>query len=336
MKKEGMLYKKIDGNKVVCNLCSHKCNIKESQYGLCKVRQNIDGCLYTLVYGNLIATQVDPIEKKPFYHFLPGTKSLSIATPGCNFRCSFCQNWQISQFEKNQLKTSSKNYFKPEKIVEKALDLDCISISYTYTEPTIFFEYAYDVCKIAKDHSIKNTFVTNGYMSKKALEKISPYLDAANVDLKSFREEFYNNMCKARLKPVLDTIKKMKELGIWVEVTTLIVPKENDSDEELNDIADFISTVGKEIPWHISRFHPDYKYNNSKPTPIKTLEKAYKIGKKHGLKYVYLGNVSFDNTTLCRRCNKDLIRRNYVGTEQNNIKNGKCKYCGKTIEGVWS
>ena len=335
MKKEAMLYEKIEGKKVVCNLCSHYCKIKESDFGLCNVRQNIDDALYTLVYGELIATHVDPIEKKPLYHFLPGSKSFSIATPGCNFKCSFCQNWQISQVKKNELKESTKNYIEPEEIVKRAQNYDCKSISYTYTEPTIFFEYAFDTAKLAKEKSLKNNFVTNGYMSKKALEKISPYLDAANVDLKSFRKEFYNKICKAKLQPVLDTIKEMKKLGIWVEVTTLVVPDQNDSEKELNDIADFILDVGTEIPWHISRFHPDYRYNDSGPTPIKTLEKAYEIGKNHGLKYVYLGNVSVDTTTVCSNCGKKIIDRNYFGIKQNNIVDGKCKYCNEKVEGVW-
>jgi len=332
-----MLYEKLENKKVHCKLCSHNCNIPESKFGFCGARKNIDGTLYSLVYGEIIAAHTDPIEKKPLYHFLPGSKSFSIATPGCNFRCSFCQNWQISQITKKENRQIENRFVKPEDVVENALNQGCESISYTYTEPTIFFEYAYDTAKIAKKQGLKNTFVTNGYMTNEALEKISPFLDAANVDLKSFRDDFYKKICKANLKPVLDSIKKMKELGIWVEVTTLIVPDQNDSEEELNDIADFISSVGKEIPWHISRFHPDYKYNESYPTPIKTLHKAYNIGKKHGLKYVYLGNVLDEKDTVCPKCGEILIKRDYMGLNKIKInKNGECTKCNIPVDGVWS
>ena len=338
MKKEAMLYEKLEDKKVHCKLCSHHCEIAESKYGFCGVRKNIGGTLYSLVYGDIIAAQTDPIEKKPLYHFLPGSKAFSIATPGCNFRCSFCQNWQISQITKKDDKENVFNsYIEPKEIVENALNQGCESISFTYTEPTIFFEYAYDTAKIAKKQGLKNTFVTNGYLTGVALEKISPFLDAANVDIKSFREDFYKEICKAKLKPVLDSIKKMKKLGIWVEVTTLVVPNQNDSEEELNDIANFISSVGKEIPWHISRFHPDYKYNDSYPTPIENLHKAYNIGKKHGLKYVYLGNVLDEKDTVCNKCGEILIKRDYMGLNKIKInKNGECNKCNITVDGVWS
>jgi len=335
MKKKAMIFEKLSDKKVKCLLCAHNCKISEGKFGFCNVRENIDGELYSHVYGELIAEHVDPIEKKPLYHFLPGSKAYSIATTGCNFRCSFCQNWQISQITKEKSKDFNARYIEPEKVVEKALRYNCKSISYTYTEPTIFFEYAYDVAKIAKEKGLKNSFVTNGYMTDKALEKISPYLDAANVDIKSFRDDFYKKMCKARLQPVLDSIKKMKELGIWVEVTTLVVPEQNDSDKELNDLADFISSVGTEIPWHISRFHPDYNYNDSYPTPIETMQKAYDIGKKNGLKYVYLGNVLDERDTVCSNCGKILIKRGYMSENLDNMDEGKCSNCGSEIEGVW-
>ncbi len=336
MKKKAMLFEKKSDKKIHCMLCAHNCKIPEGKFGFCNVRENIEGELYSHVYGKLIAEHVDPIEKKPLYHFLPGSRAYSIATPGCNLRCSFCQNWQISQVTKNKRKDFNSRYIEPEKVVEKALRYNCKSISYTYTEPTIFFEYAYDVAKIAKEKGLKNTFVTNGYMTDKALEKISPYLDAANLDIKSFRDDFYKKICKARLQPVLDSIKKMKELGIWIEVTTLVVPEQNDSNEELNDIADFISSVGTEIPWHISRFHPDYNYNDSYPTPIKTVQKAYDIGKKHGLKYVYLGNILDEKDTVCSNCGNVLIKRDYMKGTITNIDNeGKCSKCGTEVEGVW-
>jgi len=288
-----MLYEKGEGGKVHCYLCAHNCKIASGQFGFCGVRQNTQGTLNTLIYAEVVAANIDPIEKKPLYHFLPGSVSFSIAAIGCNFRCGFCQNWQISQASRRSQKDKSRqgHELMPEEIVREAKDRRCESISYTYTEPTVFFEYAYDTAKIAKEAGLKNIFVTNGYMSKEALETINPYLDAANIDLKSFREEFYIKNCKARLQPVLDSIKLAKELGIWIEITTLIIPGQNDSESELSDIAGFIAGIGKDIPWHISRFHPDYQFLDQKPTPIETLKKAEDLGKKAGLRYVYLGNV---------------------------------------------
>ena len=293
-----MLYKKLEEDMVQCYLCAHNCKIASGGFGFCGVRQNIQGTLNSLVYAEAIVYNVDPIEKKPLYHFLPGSASFSIATIGCNFRCGFCQNWQISQVSKRSHPFRDKRdnpeevyELMPEKAVEEAKRNRCESISYTYTEPTIFFEYAYDTAKKAKEAGLKNIFVTNGYMSKEALETISPYLDAANIDLKSFREEFYAKNCKAHLQPVLNSIKLAKKLGIWIEVTTLIIPGQNDSTSELSDIAHFIAGVGKDIPWHISRFHPDYQFLEEKPTPIETLKKAEGLGRKAGLRYVYLGNV---------------------------------------------
>ena len=290
MMQEAMFYNKAKGKEAQCYLCAHNCKIALGQFGFCGVRQNIQGVLNTLVYAQVIAANVDPIEKKPLYHFLPGSMSFSIATKGCNFRCGFCQNWQISQAS-GQNKAREVYKMIPERIVEEAKKNHCQSISYTYTEPTIFFEYAYDIAKVAKQAGLKNIFVTNGYMSREALETISPYLDAANIDLKSFREKFYVENCKGHLQPVLDSIKLAKKLGVWIEITTLIIPGHNDSASELSDIAGFIASVGKDIPWHISRFHPDYHFLNQKLTPIETLKKAEDLGKKAGLDHVYLGNV---------------------------------------------
>ena len=290
MMQEAMFYNKVEGKEAQCYLCAHNCKIALGQFGFCGVRQNIQGVLNTLVYAQVIAANVDPIEKKPLYHFLPGSMSFSIATVGCNFRCGFCQNWQISQAS-GQNKAREVYKMIPERIVEEAKKNHCQSISYTYTEPTIFFEYAYDIAKVAKQAGLKNIFVTNGYMSREALETISPYLDAANIDLKSFREKFYVENCKGHLQPVLDSIKLAKKLGVWIEITTLIIPGHNDSASELSDIAGFIASVGKDIPWHISRFHPDYHFLNQKLTPIETLKKAEDLGKKAGLDHVYLGNV---------------------------------------------
>jgi len=289
--KEAMLYEKLDNGEVHCLLCAHGCVIGEGSFGFCGVRQNIEGVLYTLVYGEVIASNVDPIEKKPLYHFLPGTFTYSIATMGCNFRCGFCQNWQISQMSKIKDSGTSQNTLSPEEIVRETKRNNCSSISYTYTEPTIFFEYAYDISRIAKAAGLANVFVTNGYMTRKAIDTIRPYLDAVNIDLKSYREDYYKTFCKAHLQPVLDSILFIKKLNIWIEITTLIIPGENDSDEELEQIAGFIAGVDKEVPWHISRFFPQYKLTEHLVTPMSTLKRAKAIGEKQGLRRVYLGNV---------------------------------------------
>ncbi len=256
------------------------------------MRRNVDGTLYSTVYGEPIAMHVDPIEKKPLRHFLPGTMTYSIATVGCNFRCGFCQNWQISQSSANGSTSRTRSQaIAPRRIVALAQENRCPSISYTYTEPTVYFEYAYDTAQISHAEGLKNIFVTNGFMTREALETISPYLDAANVDLKSFSDSFYRKQCKGRLEPVLETIRLMKRLGIWVEVTTLVIPAENDSEAELRQIADFLASVSREIPWHISRFHPDYKMTDHDATPRDTLSLAAELGSSAGLTSVYIGNV---------------------------------------------
>lgn len=334
MKKEAMLYEKLKDKMVHCFLCSHHCKIADSKFGFCGVRKNEGGILYTYVYGEAIASHIDPIEKKPLYHFLPGSKAYSIATIGCNFRCGFCQNWEISQVSKRDAGPSGYE-LKPEEVVREAKRYGCQSISYTYTEPTIFFEYAYDTAKIAAEEGIYNNFVTNGYMTKEALDTIRPYLAAANVDLKSFREDYYKRNCKARLQPVLDSIEHMKKSKIWIEITTLVVPGENDSEVELNEIAQFIAHIGKEIPWHVSRFHPDYKFTDHRATPLDTLKKARQIGKRHGLRYVYLGNVAEGNDTRCYNCDALLVKREFLETRDVYIDNNKCSRCGTEIEGVW-
>jgi len=330
--KEAMLYEKLDNGKVQCNLCAHRCKILPDKFGICGVRKNKDGLLYTHVYGEVISSHIDPIEKKPLYHFFPGSSSYSVATIGCNFRCGFCQNWEISQVSKRD-KDISGYELSPEEVVREAKKNNCKSISYTYTEPTIFFEYAYDTARLAKKEGIYNNFVTNGYMTKEALEMIKPYLDACNVDLKSLREDFYKNICKAQLQPVLDSIKTMKRLGMWVEVTTLIVPGKNDSDKELKSIAEFIVGVGPEIPWHISRFHPDYKYMDSKPTPASTLKKAKDIGERSGLRYIYLGNMFEGNNTYCYNCKELLVERSVFDVTRYNIKDKKCPKCDTIVDG---
>ncbi|MDP8293187.1 MAG: AmmeMemoRadiSam system radical SAM enzyme [Candidatus Orphnella occulta] len=326
-------YKSIGHKSVKCFLCGHNCVISLGQFGFCNLRKNIDGHLQTYTYAEVIASNVDPIEKKPLYHFLPGSNAFSIATPGCNFRCDFCQNWQISQVD--TLKDTPIKSVTPDKIVNQALDAGCQSIAYTYTEPTIFFEYAYDTARIAKENGLYNLFVTNGYMSREAIDKIYPYLDGANIDLKSFSDDFYKKRCKARLEPVLDAIRYMKKLGIWVEVTTLVIPGLNDSDQELRKIADFIATVGCEIPWHISRFHPDYMHTDSKPTPIETLHRTANIGRDAGLCYIYVGNISQESPTLCCQCGHLLIKREYPAVKMSGLNGKKCEKCDTPLDGVF-
>ncbi len=334
--KESILYEKIGDKKVKCNLCAHRCKINEGKKGICLVRENRDGTLYTLVYGRTISQHVDPIEKKPLFNFYPGTTAYSIATVGCNFKCQFCQNWEISQMVRDEHLIMG-NEASPESIVENAKKYGSKSIAYTYTEPTIFFEYAYDTAKLAHEVDIKNVFVTNGYMTEEAIKKIEPYLDAANVDLKSFSDDFYRKLCGAKLQPVLDALKLMKKLGIWVEVTTLIIPTLNDSSEELREIAKFIvNELGEETPWHISRFYPAYNLRDKPPTPIETIHKAREIGLNEGLKYVYEGNVpgSTGENTYCPNCKNLVIQRWGYNILKKNIKDGICQYCGYKIEGI--
>lgn len=333
--KEALLYKKIDNNKVQCQICAHKCLILPNKRGICGVRENQKGTLYSLVYGKAVAVNTDPIEKKPFFHFLPGTKSVSVATVGCNFSCLNCQNWGISQGPKIENSQIVGQDILPEKIVECALENKVPSISYTYTEPTVFTEYALDTMKLAKVKGLKNTWVTNGFMSKETLETIAPYLDAANVDLKSFENEFYQKVCGARLKPVLENLKQMRKLKIWVEVTTLVIPTLNDKEEVFKKIASFIKNeLGSETPWHISQFSPEisWKLQHLSPTPIETIEKACRIGLDAGLKYVYSGNVPglASEDTYCPKCKEKMIDRTGYYIVQSH-KNGKCSKCGENL-----
>jgi pyruvate formate lyase activating enzyme len=336
MVKEALIWSPLESEKVSCFLCAHRCTIAPGKFGVCGVRENRGGKLVTHVYGEVVAAHVDPIEKKPFYHFLPGSTSLSIATVGCNFRCGFCQNWQISQASKEPGRDTRGDKFSPEDIVQAAKKNGCRSISYTYTEPTIFFEYALDTARLAKAAGLYNNFVTNGYMTAEALKAFHPNLDAANVDLKAFKDETYKKVCGARLEPVLESIKLMRKLKIWVEVTTLVVPGLNDGEGELRGIAKFLAGVDPDIPWHISRFHPDFKYTDARPTPVETLRKAAAIGKQEGLRYVYVGNVPGEGEdTICPGCGKILIRRRGFGTDENAIKNGRCPSCRKDIPGLF-
>lgn len=333
--KEALLYEKGENKNVECHLCPHRCKIQNGKRGICGVRENIDGTLYSLVYNLACSCHIDPIEKKPFFHFFPGSTSLSIATVGCNFSCKFCQNWEISQApKKNQIFGEP---LPPSKIVKMAKENGCKSISYTYTEPTIFFEYSYDIAPLAKEEGLYNNFVTNGYISKEALKMIAPYLDACNVDLKG-DDNFYKTLCSAKAEPVLESIRLMKELNIWVEITTLIIPEKNTSFEILSNIAKFIKEIGEETPWHISRFYPHYKMLDIPPTPLSFIENAREIGENEGIKYVYCGNIPGDpgENTYCPRCKKAIIKRFGFSLIENVIKDGACPYCKEKIDGIWT
>ena len=332
---EAMFYDKQPGNMVQCNLCNHHCRISDGHRGICGVRENKSGTLYSLVYGKLISRAVDPIEKKPLFHFIPGSLTYSITTVGCNFQCKNCQNWEISQSPKPHNPVTGRET-SPEEIVKTAEQMYCKSIAYTYTEPVIFMEYAYDTAKLAIKNGLKNVFVTNGYITEEALREVAPYLHAANIDLKSFSDEFYKENCGARLEPVLEAIKLHKQLGIWIEITTLVIPNVNDSKENLNDIAEFIAGVGEEIPWHVSGFYPAYELIDLPSTPIHTLRKARNIGLKAGLRYVYQGNVPGEGeNTYCYNCNKRLIERYGYRIVENRIVESACPVCGAEIDGVW-
>ncbi len=329
-----MFYEKLDERKVRCSLCSHRCTIVDKKRGICGARENRDGVLYSLVYGRLISMNIDPIEKKPLFHFYPASTSFSVSTVGCNFRCMHCQNYDISQYPKEH-ENIPGDTVTPEQVVDAAEKAGCKSISYTYTEPTIFYEFAYDCARLAHDRGIKNIFVSNGYTTPEAAKKIIPFLDANNIDLKG-DNDFYKKVCGAKLQPVLDTIKLMKEQGVWVEVTTLIIPSYNDSDAVLNDIVDFIISVDPAIPWHVSQFYPTYKLMDVPRTPVETLRRARDIGLNKGLKYVYTGNVPGEGgeNTYCPEC-KELIIERYGYSTQSKIKEGRCFKCSAEIEGVW-
>jgi len=334
--KEAMFYEKVGGNKVKCRLCRFRCLIADGGRGMCGVRENRAGTLFTLVYGKAVAEQVDPIEKKPLFHFYPGSLSFSVATVGCNFRCLHCQNYTISQSPRESSAIAGYS-LPPEEIVSRALAAGCRSISYTYTEPTIFYEYAFDTAVLAHKAGLKNVFVTNGYITAEALAHISPYLDAANIDLKGFSDKFYREVVHAMLPEVLDSIVAYKRAGIWIELTTLIIPDLNDSDEELRSIARFIADrAGVDTPWHVTQFYPTYKLTDRPRTPVATLRRARQFGLDAGLRFVYEGNVpgSGGENTPCPACGKLLVRRHGFSIDENLIAGAKCPACGESIPGV--
>lgn len=326
-------YKK---NLIECLACNHHCKIANGKTGICGIRKNQTGNLKLLVYGRASASNVDPIEKKPLYHFYPDTEIFSFGTVGCNFRCSFCQNWDLSQFHKSHETSEIEKagyQLLPKDAVQFCLDNGIPAIAFTYNEPAIFFEYAYDTAVIAKKAGLKTVYVSNGFESREALEKIRPYLDAINIDLKAWNPEFYSRICGARIEPVKKNIKWIWEQGIWEEVTTLIVTKQNDSDEEIRSIAEFLAGISPDLPWHISRYHPAYMMEEE-PTPIETLLKAYETGKAAGLNYVYMGNITIPDkkNTICPNCNETVIERQGYLIE-NNLNKNKCPKCDTIMAG---
>ena len=321
-----------ENGKIVCNLCQHACELKEGQAGICGVNQNVDGKLKTLVYGHPVAVHVDPVEKKPLYHLLPNSKVLSFGTVGCNFKCPFCQNWDISQTKEvnEQIEVS------PEQMVELAIEHGAASIAYTYNEPTIFYPYAKDIGLIAKEKGIKNIFVSNGFESEAMVDDMATWVDAANIDLKSWDDAYYKKVLKGGLEEVKATLKRMVQKGIWVEVTTLLIEGHNDTEEQIRAMARFIAQeLGTHVPWHISAFYPNYKMKEHHATKLATLLKAKVIGEEESLQYIYLGNIGVEGTTKCPHCQTLLISRNGYGEIVDHTKEGACPVCSNIIEGVW-
>lgn len=333
---EARYYRKMENGRVQCLLCRHHCQITPGHRGRCGVRENRDGVLYSLVYGRIVAEHVDPVEKKPFFHLLPGSRSYSIATQGCNFSCRHCQNYAISQVAPESVIGGALR--TPDQIVEDAVRSGCRSIAYTYTEPTIYFEFALDTARIAHERGLLNLFVTNGYIDPEPLEEIAPFLRGANIDLKGFSPRFYREIAGASLDGVLDTIRHYKRLGIWIELTTLLIPGLNDSEQELDGIARFIATeLGIETPWHISRFYPTYRLLNPPPTPESSVLRGIDAGRRAGLSFVYAGNMrhpEFENTR-CPSCSRLLIQRDGYRVLSNSTVGGGCPGCGNPLPGVW-
>jgi pyruvate formate lyase activating enzyme len=331
---EALFWEKEKDNRVRCSLCRFRCLISDGRRGRCGVRENQGGILYSLVYGKSIAENIDPIEKKPLFHYLPGSLSYSIATVGCNFRCLHCQNYTISQWPQDRPIAGLD--LPPAEIVRRAAESGCRSIAYTYTEPTIYFEYAYDTAVLARRQGLGNVFVTNGYITPEALEHIAPWLDAANVDLKGFSEEFYREVAGAELQGVLETLLHYRKLGIWLEVTTLIIPGRNDDSGQLKEIAHFIADrLGTDTPWHITAFHPAYRMSGIPSTPPETLYKARDIGLQAGLKFIYEGNLmNARENTFCPECGKVVIEREGFRVKEKHLQKGLCKFCQTAIPGI--
>ncbi len=333
---EARLWKPLADNKVQCRLCSHYCVIGDGERGRCGVRENHDGRLMTQVYGRVAALNLDPVEKKPMFHYKPGTTTLSFATMGCNLCCSFCQNHSLSQPPRAGRPAQGRD-MTPEQLVQAALDQGAESISYTYSEPTVFFELMQDTARLAHKAGLGNIMVSNGFQSPECLEELNGLMDAANIDLKGFTEDFYRDQCGARLEPVLRNLRAIKAMGWWLEVTTLVIPGLNDSEDELASIAAFIAAdLGPDTPWHVSRFHPDYRLTDRGPTPVATLEAAFRLGREAGLNFVYTGNVPGHDgeNTRCPSCREVVVGRRGFSILGTDLKDGTCAHCGAAIPGI--
>ncbi|MEJ2031496.1 MAG: AmmeMemoRadiSam system radical SAM enzyme [Deltaproteobacteria bacterium] len=335
--KEALFWEAEKENRVRCRLCSHGCHIKEGMVGICGVRKNVGGRLYSLVYGKLVSENVDPIEKKPLFHFQPGSTSYSIATVGCNFKCEHCQNYQISQYPSRKGAEIIGQERTPQEVVAAAERAGCRSISYTYVEPTIFYEFAYDCGVLAHESGLKNVFVSNGYMGHEVARQLAQVLDGINIDIKAFTEKFYHEVCKAKLAPVLENVRILHELGIWMELTTLVIPGWNDSPAELRDIARFIKGIDAGIPWHVTAFYPTHKMMDRPPTPASSLRQAREIGLEEGLRYVYQGNIPGEGgeNTFCPSCGAEVIGRYGYRIMNRKMADGRCSACGAGVDGVW-
>lgn len=334
--KPALFYEKISEGRVRCTLCPRYCRLKPNQHGFCFVRKNINGELYSLAYGKPYAVNVDPVEKKPLFHFLPGSQILSIGTAGCNMACKFCQNWDISKASFDQKRALD---FSPDRLIQLAYHYHAGSIAYTYNEPTIFAEYAMDTAFLARQHQLRNVMVTNGYITPEAIFKVYENMDAANVDLKSIRENFYQDLTLSRLQPVLECLKILKSMGIWVEITNLVIPGKNEDLKEIRELCEWVlRELGPDVPVHFTAFHPAYRLSDVMPTRASMLLKARKIAIEIGLNYVYVGNIMDEksSTTYCKNCGTVIIRRTWHSSKTPLLENGSCKKCGQKIPGVFN
>ncbi|MCR4439682.1 MAG: AmmeMemoRadiSam system radical SAM enzyme [bacterium] len=332
---EARYYERLPNKKVRCNLCPRRCVVEPAKRGFCEVRENRGGTYYTLVHSRPCTANVDPIEKKPFFHFLPGTSAFSLATVGCNVDCMFCQNWQISQIRPEEAPSYD---MPPEEVVRLAQRYDCASIAYTYTEPIVFSEYVFDCAAIGREKEVRSVMVSNGFINQEPLLDLCKVLDAVKIDLKAFRQEFYTEIVQGLLRPVMDTLLTLKKQGMWTEIVYLVIPTKNDDEGEIREMCQWVaSDLGKDTPVHFTRFHPEYRLRNLPPTPVSTLRKAREIGLKQGLHYVYVGNVPGEEgeNTFCPHCGKVVIRRVGYTIRENNLKGDRCGSCGGQIAGVW-
>lgn len=332
---EAQFYKKLDGLEIECELCPRKCNVGDRERGFCGVRENRKGTYNTLVYGNPCTANVDPIEKKPFFHYLPGTMAFSIATAGCNLNCKFCQNWQISQARPEQIKSMK---FSPEEIASMAASYACPSIAYTYSEPTVYYEYMKDCAIEGNKKKIRSVMISAGYIQPEPMEKLIPHLAAVKIDLKAFTQKYYTDICNGELKPILDTLVLLKASKIWFEIVYLMLPTLNDDPKDIESLCNWIMTeLGPDVPVHFTRFHPEYLLKNLPSTPIESLERAYEIAQKSGMNFPYIGNVYGHNgeNTFCPQCKTDVISRQGFQVEKVALENGHCLKCGREIPGVW-